>query len=264
MRITKILSLAVLAVGSFVRSTTAFADNFAVVPSEYANTTAPGNPEIGEAINGYGSSAGQTLQYVIRGSYLTGLQNQDLTGLTFRLNNNYAPSLPQINYADYTIELSSFSGASLSMTFAANLLNPITVRSGAFSFDAGAFPTGASQSTPNGFGGFITFQTPYSYSAGDLLVSLRHSQPQGPADDPYWSTDAYDSGTSSVIGHDATATIGSTVWPYSPITEFTTAPLNEDGTLATVPEQTSTLTLLGAGILALGGFGRRFTCRMSR
>jgi hypothetical protein len=85
---------------------TGFSDSFAVVPSSYANTDGPG--EIGEVINGYSSSVGQTLQYVIPATYLTGLTNQSLTGLAFRLNNEYDPNLPQINYSDFTIQLTFF------------------------------------------------------------------------------------------------------------------------------------------------------------
>jgi hypothetical protein len=248
------ISLVTLAAGLFLCNT-GRSDSFAVVPAEYANTTAPGNGEIGEAING--SSSGETLQYVIPASYLTGLSGQSLTGLGFRLNNNYAPNLPQIDYSEYNIQLSLFSGSSLSSTFADNLVDPVTVRSGAFSFVAGAFPTGAQpgSTTPNGFGNFISFQTPFDYASGNLLVTIQHSQPQ--LSDPevsYWSVDAYDSGFNPTIGHDDTATSGLTYWPDSPITEFTTAALNVDGTV--VPEP-STFVLGGAGLLGLLVFRRR-------
>jgi hypothetical protein len=48
------ISLVTLAAGLFWCNT-GRSDNFAVVPAEYANTTAPGNGEIGEAINGSSS-----------------------------------------------------------------------------------------------------------------------------------------------------------------------------------------------------------------
>jgi hypothetical protein len=99
----------------------------------------------------------------------------------------------------------------------------------------------------------LTFDTQYLYSGGNLLVTIRHAQPQGPAANPYWSVDAYNSGYDSAIGHDANATTATTLWPYSPITEFTTAALNPDGT---VPEP-STLTLAGLGGLSLLAFRRR-------
>jgi hypothetical protein len=236
------MSLAILATGLFYGNT-AQADTVAVVPSEYTDTA--GTAEIGEAINGYSSSTGQTLQYVIPASYLTGLADQNLTGLAFRLNNNYAPDLPQIDYSDFTIQLSTFTGDTLSSTFADNLVDPATVRSGAFSFDAGAFPTGATGTTPNGFGDFITFQNTYDYTGGNLLVTLRHAQPTGAEESSYWSVDAYSSGFAAAIGHDAGATTADTLWDNSPITEFTTSPLTANGIVAT-PEP-STLALAGMG-----------------
>jgi len=165
------------------------------------------------------------------------------------LNIYYAPDLPQINYTDFTIQLSTFTGDALSSVFADNLVDPTTVKSGAFSFDAGAFPTGGNGETPNGFGYFITFENAYAYSGGNLLVTLRHAQPVGGEESSYWSVDAYDSGYGSVIGHDANATDGFN-YGASPITEFTTVPLNFNGTVAPVPEP-STLALAGMG--GLGG-----------
>jgi hypothetical protein len=228
------------------------ADDFAVVPSEYANLAGPS--EIGEAINGYDSATGQTLQYIIPASYLSGLTGQNLTGLAFRLNDNYAPDLPQINYSDFTIQLSIFNGDSLSSTFADNMVDPTTVRTGAFSFDAGAFPTGASGTTPNGFGDFITFENAYAYDGGNLLVTIQHAQPAGAESSTYWSVDAYSSGFDAAIAHDASATTADTLWPYSPITEFTTAPLTPDGIVAT-PEPSS------LALAAIGGLGNLWLFR---
>lgn len=231
------------------------AETFSVVPAEYANITAPGNPEIGEAINGYNSLSGQTLQYVIPGAYLTPLADQYLTGLSFRLNNVYAPDLPAISYANFSIQLSPFSEASLSPVFGENLVNPVTVLNRAFIFDAGAFPTGATGTTPNAFGNFMTFDQSYLYTGGSLLVTIRHSQPQGP--DPegdYWSVDAYQSGFYAAIGHDTEAETADTLWPFSPITEFTTAPLTPNGIV--VPEP-NPLAFLVLGLVSFLAFFRR-------
>jgi hypothetical protein len=236
------ISLALLAAG-IALCNTGRSDNVAVVPSEYANT--PGTAEIGEAINGYNSASGQTLQYVLPAIDLAGLAGQNLTGMAFRLNLDYAPNLPQINYADFTVQLSTFTGDYLSTTFADNLLDPTTVRTGAFSFDAGAFPTDGGGATPNRFGDFITFNNTYAYGGGNLLVTIRHAQPTGAEDSSYWSVDAYSSGFEAAIGHDANATVASTLWGESPITEFTTSALTPDGIVAT-PEP-STLALAGMG-----------------
>jgi len=220
------LTVAIFAASLFC-CTIGRADYFAVVPSEYTNLE-PGY-EIGEPINGYSSTLGQTVQYVIPNGYLTGLQNQELTGLSFRLNTSYDPVLGQITYSDYTVQLSTFSGASLSSTFANNEVNPVTVMTGPFVVGAGAFYTGATGTTPNSFGNFVTFTTPYNYTNGNLLVTIRHSQPQGPGGSPYWSVDAFASGYSSKIAHNDDATIATTTWSYSPVTEFTTATLTPDG-----------------------------------
>jgi hypothetical protein len=128
------------------------------------------------------------------------------------------------------------------------------VLTGPFSFVAGAFPTGATGTTPNGFGNFLTFETAYSYDGGNLLVTIRHTQPTGGESSSYWSVDAYASGYNAAIGHDASATTATTLWSYSPITEFTTAALNSDGIV--VPEP-STLALAGLAGLAGLLFRRR-------
>jgi hypothetical protein len=76
---------AVLAAGMVVCNT-GLAGTFAVAPLSYANYTA-GNEE-NEPLYGSGSGSGgqgATVQYVVRASDLTGLNNQALTGLAFRL-----------------------------------------------------------------------------------------------------------------------------------------------------------------------------------
>jgi hypothetical protein len=225
---------AVLAAGMVVCNT-GLAATIAVSPPSYANYTA--GYEMNEPLYGNGSGSGgsgATVQYVVPASDLTGLNNQALTGLAFRLSDNYAPSLPQINYSDYTIQLSAFSGSSLSSTFANNLVNPTTVLTGPLSLAAGAFPTGASGTTPNRFGDFITFGNAYAYSGGDLLVTISHSAPQGidGGSLSFFSCDIdWNSGLLSVFTDEANATTGSTA-DVMPVTAFTTVVVPEPSTLA--------------------------------
>ena len=211
-----------------------------VTPGQFA-TTSPPFTEISEPLF-TANAQGITVQYLISASDLAAVAGQDFTGLTFRLNNYYDnddQSLPQINYEDFTIQLSIFSGSSLSTTFADNLVNPVTVRSGALSFAAGAFPTGAQafSSTPNGFGSFITFDRTFTYDGGDLLVTLRHSQTIGADNNPFptfFSEDAYYTGNGTVIfGSEADAITGyASGNGNSPITEFATVSIPEPSTLA--------------------------------
>jgi hypothetical protein len=239
---------AVLAAGMVVCNT-GLADTIAVAPLSYANYTA-GN-EVNEPLNG--GAQGATVQYVVAASDLTGLNNQALTGLAFRLSDNYAPSLPQINYSDYTIQLSAFSGSSLSSTFANNLVNPTTVLTGPLSLAAGAFPTGASGTTPNGFGDFITFGNAYTYNGGNLLVTISHSAPQdaGGGFLDFFSCDAdWNPGTVlSVLASEANATTGTTYNGVMPVTEFTT--------VAVIPEPSTLALSVMGGLGGLLVFRRR-------
>lgn len=233
------------------------ADTTVVVPN--ANTTVSGNDEIGEVLNGYSSSTGQTVQYVITASDLFPLQDSTITGLAFRLNDFYAPSLPKITYDNFTIELSPAESTSLSMTFSANIQNGVVVFNDPFSFDANTFPTGALGETPNDFGPYIKFSAPYYYSGGDLLVTLRHSQPTGAEESPYWSVDGNSSEYSTMIGHDANATTATTAWGVVPITAFTTSTsLPENAPLIEpVPEP-------GTYVLIAFGFAMLFTWQKVR
>ena len=213
-----------------------------VAPGQYAGTSPPFS-EVSEPLY-TGNLSGTTVQYLISASDLSAVAGQDFTGLAFRLNNYYDNNdqpLPQINYADYTVQLSIFSGGPLSATFADNLVAPVTVRSGALAFDAGAFPTGAPafSSTPNGFGSFITFQNDFTYGGGDLLVTIRHSQTLDADNNPFpafFSEDAYYTGGGAIIlaGADDATTGYASGNGNTPITEFSTASVPEPSSLALI------------------------------
>jgi hypothetical protein len=224
------------------------AADFVVVPSEWANIET--GREFGEPIDGYDgqdNNSSQFLQYVIPQRYLTPLQGQGLTGLAFRLCNIYDNASPLISYSEYQIRLSIFSGVSLSTTFANNMVNPVTVLDGPFSFAEGAFPFGASGTTPNDFGSFLAFETPYDYSNGNLLVTIRHSAPQTTGNWLDWIPEAFsNSDFPSIFTHNMDATVQTGTWSGAPVTAFTTR-VNPNNV---VPEP-ATLTLLMVGGMAV-------------
>ena len=249
---------------------TARADFYAVVPSEYANLET--GYEMGEPLDDYGSEAGQgqALQYVIPERFMAGLLNQTLTGLGFRLNNNYAsPDLPAFGYERYLIQLSVYNSTDpLSLTFTNNQSSPTTVLDSAYSFRAGAFPAGASGDTPNAFGDFFAFQTTYNYTGGNLLVTIRHSQSTMPEYVSFldWIPEAYLGDFSSILAHNMDATDVDQLWGNSPVTEFTTLELNSNGTLAGAVPEPSLMSLLLLGTMGFGGYtfwNRRRTKRAS-
>jgi hypothetical protein len=98
-----------------------------------------------------------------------------IKGLSFRLNGGSAASPASAgSFTDYNITLAEATTtiAARSATFAANMANPVLVRSGALSVGAGSFPGGA---TPNAFGMQIPFTTPYVYQGGDLVIHITHN-----------------------------------------------------------------------------------------
>lgn len=224
----------------------ASATTLAVVPSTYATAEAPG--EMSEPL--IGGASGELAQYVFDASHLSGLAGQTLTGLTFRLDGTYDSDTTARAFADYTVKLGIWSGGTFSNTPQSNLNASVsqTVRTGAFTFTPGA--TSTTYGAANGFGNFMTFQTPFAYGGGDLLVTLSHSQVD--AGHSFVSTDSF-ANAQTVFSHNANAynTPGYTHWQYAPVIQFTTSTLTPEGTVvpvAPVPEP-STLILLGAGLV---------------
>jgi hypothetical protein len=117
------------------------------------------------------------LQTVIGTSLLTGLNVGDtIGGIQFRLDGGLATG-PAVSttWPDWSLTLSPSNNApgSLSATFAANIATgAVTVRSGPLTLLADSMPGGA---TPNAFGALIAFTTPYTYTGGDLLLTLTHT-----------------------------------------------------------------------------------------
>jgi hypothetical protein len=122
------------------------------------------------------STAQRTYQLLIDDVELTGLLGQQISGVTWRLLpsavNNYPAA--DATFTSFDIRLSgSVDPSARSLTFADNVVGPQTlVRSGPLNIPAGSFPAGGSPTT---FGHVVTFDTPYTYTGGNLLMELRHT-----------------------------------------------------------------------------------------
>lgn len=81
-----------------------------------------------------------------------------------------------ITLAEAAVSITTF-GTSAGATVANNMLSPQQVRSGPLTINALSFSdTG---SGPNPFGPLITFDTPYLYQGGDLILLISHSTATG-------------------------------------------------------------------------------------
>jgi len=145
-----------------------------VIPNSVENAT--GNPTWNLFNN-----ENQVIQLLINQSQLTDLNGQEIGGISFRLPGLTSPTYPvltpwplsSIIYGNFDVYLSE--GVSLdssSSVFADNVVGTQTqVRSEELIIDPEVYTTG----DPANFGPIITFDTPYLYSGGNLLLEIRHS-----------------------------------------------------------------------------------------
>lgn len=152
-----------------------------VVPNSAAGVEADGTFSLTST-----ATAGRTFQMVIAANQLTGLVNNNLTGMRFRLNGAATAGWPSVvtNFSDWEIRIGAgVAPSSMSNTFAANFTGGNTlVRDGAMSFGINSFTSGAS---PNAFGQALTFnQTSYLYTGGDLCIEMRFSGQSGATNQP--------------------------------------------------------------------------------
>lgn len=222
-----------------------------------------GTGEVGEAINGYGSVSGNTIQFILPSTVLEPLEQSNLTGMAFRLDNSYDPELPAFGYNSMTITIGYFPGNTLQglTDFDANnaaTTGLVTVFEGPFFYAAGSFPNDADDLTPNEFGSFIKFSSSFDYSTpGNLLITIRHSEPVLPDGTPfnsenYYSADAEQMESPVVVSGSMTDPEGYN-WDYTPVVAFTNnAQLPEN---AVIPEPSAAL---------LGAFGLLGACLRRR
>lgn len=123
-----------------------------------------------------------TFQQVYAPSQLGGLlPGSVITGMQLRLDGIFADS-PASTVANFDVSIgpSNFAPGSLTASVAGNQgAGTVVARTGSLTFDAGSFPTGSS---PNGFGPLITFTNSFTYTGGNLLLTVSHSTPSAELD----------------------------------------------------------------------------------
>jgi len=122
-------------------------------------------------------------QWVYHENQLTSMVGKELTGFAFRLPqfgyNNSQPTV-DLDYENFDIYISEgVSPSDFTGNFAGNVVGAQTqVRSGTLKIMPNTFPF-SNPSTPPDFGQVITFDTPYTYNGGHLLVEVRQKPIMG-------------------------------------------------------------------------------------
>ncbi len=123
-----------------------------------------------------------TFQQVMAPSQLLGLQVGDIiTGMQLRLDSTWLASAASSNTNfDVRIGPSNFAPGSLTSSVAGNQgAGTVLARSGSINFPLNSYPFGSS---PNAFGPFIPFTTSYTYTGGNLLLTIAHQAPSSELD----------------------------------------------------------------------------------
>lgn len=164
-----ILLLAVFSFCYFTVSTDLSATQ--VVPPAYTASTGTAT-FLGPLAN-----TSRTYQLLINANQLTGMIGQNLTAISWRSLASATTVWPPTDYtiSSYRIYLSESvtpSARSLAL-FSANVVGPQTlVRSGSLLIPDSTYTIGSS---PNQFGPEITFDIPYYYAGGHLLIEIRQT-----------------------------------------------------------------------------------------
>lgn len=118
-----------------------------------------------------------TFQQVFAPSQLIGLTPGDvISGMQLRLDNAFLSSpLSTVSNFDVSIGPSNFAPGSLTASVAGNQgAGTVLARSGSLSFPLNSFSTGGS---PNAFGPVIPFTNTFTYTGGNLLITVSHTAP---------------------------------------------------------------------------------------
>lgn len=161
-----------------------FGPGFTYTPGPWVTPLAVVAPSTYTAVNGSGalntlvrnSGYPRTYQMQFTPAVLGGLPvGARITELRFRASTNNSAGFPTntVTWSDYEITLARAANpvAGMSTTFAANMLSPVLVKSGPLSIGPNTFAMGGS---PNPFGSFVVFDTPYVYQGGDLVMLFTH------------------------------------------------------------------------------------------
>ncbi|MFO0859652.1 MAG: hypothetical protein U0570_03785 [Phycisphaerales bacterium] len=157
--------------GAFGQSTQTVPPAFDAVAGSAGNSIPLGNYTSGTFQVIYGADQ---LAGIPVGSVITGMQLR-----LDRVSSSTFPAAPlTITRYDVKMATSALTPATMSSTFASNMLNPVQVRSGSLSLAAGAYQwisTGAG--VPEPWGPVIPFTTGYPYTGGPLVVEIRMVSP---------------------------------------------------------------------------------------
>jgi hypothetical protein len=195
--------------------------NAAVVVAPNAETSASqGNPQY--LVFGNGGNLGYVFQAGYAASQFSSIPlGTKITSIGYRLASGEGTLTSEIDYSQFNIQIGKAAEpiGSLSATFAANLgTDTVLARSGPLDIAAGTFIGGG---TVNPFYQ-IPFSTPYTYTGGDLVITIRDT-----ASVEYnFDVDgvAVGSGitdTNAAYGTDSSATNGQSQFYNAPVIELT-------------------------------------------
>jgi hypothetical protein len=141
-----------------------------VAPAAYTLTNGNGGLStlLGDSNNTW------TYQMQFSSNVLGGLPaGAKITELRFRLNTNATGIFPSntVQWGSYRVILAQAANpvASMSPYFYSNMTAPVLVKNNTIDLLSNNFTAGAS---PNAFGPFIVFDTPYVYPGGDLVIAV--------------------------------------------------------------------------------------------
>ncbi len=139
-----------------------------VVPGAYSSSEGDHNYFLMNTFN-----EALTYQFLMDDSILGGLAGQQVTGIRFRLDGSQGSWLANdFTLPDFEVRMAAgVEVADISNTFANNFASSaMQVRDGQWTIPAGSFP---STGSPHGFGPEVSFDSPYVYTGGNLLIDMR-------------------------------------------------------------------------------------------